>query len=185
VESVHGAGATFIAMIPTEGRRALRQTRSLSNERNFAQSGRWSVLVVEDEESLLRSLAGALRHRFHVLLAADGQEALDLLVSGSKPDLILCDLGLPVVSGFQLYDWLERNRPDLARRIVFMTANASDPSARKFIAAVGRPLMEKPITKIHLLSVLDRLALEGGGIVPRIQPSSDPSRGADGRRTDP
>jgi CheY-like chemotaxis protein len=118
---------------------------------------RSSVLVVEDEEALLRSLATALRKRFHVLLASDGQEAIDLLTSGSRPDAILCDIALPVLNGFQLYEWLQENHPDLARHTVFMTANVTDEGASKFIARVDKPLIEKPISRERLLSVLDRV----------------------------
>jgi two-component system NtrC family sensor kinase len=155
-ESVHGEGATFIAMIPAEGRRVERPRHNVSASVS-PPATRSSVLVVEDEEALLRSLATALRKRFHVLLASDGQEAIDLLRSGSRPDAILCDIALPVLNGFQLYEWLQENHPDLARHTVFMTANVTDEGASKFIARVDKPLIEKPISRERLLSVLDRV----------------------------
>jgi signal transduction histidine kinase/CheY-like chemotaxis protein len=156
VESVHGEGATFIAMIPTE-RRRVERPRLHTGTSVAPPMARSSVLVVEDEEALLRGLATALRRRFHVLLASDGQEAIDLLTSGSKPDAILCDLALPVLNGFQLYEWLLQNYPDLARHTVFMTANVTDEGASKFIARVDKPVIEKPVTRERLLSVLDRV----------------------------
>jgi len=157
VESVHGAGATFIAVIPTEGRRVIRHSRFQAAIGSSPTSGRSSVLVVEDEEALLRSLATALRQRFHVLLAADGQEAIDLLESGSTPDAILCDINMPVVNGFELYEWLLDNRPDLARHVVFITANATDEVASTFFARVEKPVLEKPVTRERLLSAIDRI----------------------------
>jgi CheY-like chemotaxis protein len=141
VESVHGAGATFIAVIPTEGRRVIRNARFQAALGNSPASGRSSVLVVEDEEALLRSLATALRQRFHVLLAADGQEAINM----------------PVVNGFELYEWLIDNRPDLARHVVFITANATDEVASTFFARVEKPVLEKPVTRERLLSAIDRI----------------------------
>ena len=176
VESVHGAGATFIAMIPTEARRVQRISRPLVAERPATQNGRYSILIVEDEEALLRSLATTLRQRFHVLLAADGQEAIDLLSSDSRPDIVLCDLALPLVSGFQLYDWLQKNRPELARRTVFMTANAADGNASKFIASIDRPLIEKPVTRSHLMAVLERVASDLPTAASRLATSSISSR---------
>ncbi len=157
VESVHGAGATFIAMIPTEGRRVIRHSRFQAAIGSVPPSGRSSVLVVEDEEALLRSLATALRQRFHVLLAADGQEAIDLLESGSTPDAILCDVNMPVINGFELYGWLLDNRPDLARHVVFITANAADEVASSFFARVEKPVLEKPVSRERLLSAIDRI----------------------------
>jgi signal transduction histidine kinase len=157
VESVHGAGATFIAVIPTEDRRVVRHPRFQAALGNTPANGRSSVLVVEDEEALLRSLATALRQRFHVLLAADGQEAIDLLESGSTPDAVLCDLNMPIVNGFELYDWLVDNRPNLARHVVFITANAADELASSFFTRVEKPVLEKPVTRERLLSAIDRI----------------------------
>jgi CheY-like chemotaxis protein len=156
VESVHGNGATFIAVIPTEGRRVARPARSMGSRLAAATFPQRSVLVVEDEEALLRSIATVLRRRFHVLLAADGQEAIDLLASGSKADAILCDLGLPVVSGPQFYDWLQENRPELARHTVFITANVVEEKVSRLTRA-GKPVLEKPVTRDQLLSTLDRV----------------------------
>jgi CheY-like chemotaxis protein len=154
-ESVHGEGATFIAIIPIEGRRVVHPMRSQPSRRSSPSSARSSVLVVEDEEPLLRSIAGALRQRFHVILAADGQEALDLLTSGSSPDVVLCDLGLPYVDGRRLYEWLVRNRPELSRRTLFMTASAAEGA--RLADELGRPILEKPVTRDRLLVALDRL----------------------------
>ena|GEM_PF-799311 len=157
VESVHGAGATFIAVIPTEGRRVIQHARFQAAIGSSPPNGRSSVLVVEDEEALLRSFATALRQRFHVLLAADGQEAIDLLESGSTPDAILCDINMPVINGFELYGWLLDNRPDLARHVVFITANAADEAASSFFARVEKQVLEKPVSRERLLSAIDRI----------------------------
>jgi len=84
VESVHGAGATFIAIIPLEGRRVSGPPHTHPAAwRVSSAPPRSSVLVVDDEEPLLRTIASALRGRFDVMLAGDGQEAIDLLASGS------------------------------------------------------------------------------------------------------
>jgi len=157
VESVHGEGATFIAVIPTEGRRVLRQPRFQEAAGSVQPSGRSSILVVEGEEALLRSLAAALRQRFHVLLAADGQEAIDLLESGSTPDAILCDINMPVVNGSQLYQWLLQHRPDLAHHVVFITSNATDHVATDFLTRDDKPVLEKPVTRERLFSAIDRV----------------------------
>jgi two-component system NtrC family sensor kinase len=157
VESVHGAGATFIAVSPTEGRRVTRQARYPNLLANVPPNGRSSVLVVEDEESLLRSFAAALRQRFHVLLAADGREAIDLLESGSAPDAVLCDVNMPVLNGFELYEWLLEHRPMLARHVLFITANATDQMASDFFARNEKPVLEKPVTRERLLATMDRV----------------------------
>ena len=153
-ESVHGEGATFIAIIPTAGRRVERRSKSPSEVRESSlPAARVSLLVVEDDEKILRSVALALRGRYDVILAGDGQEAIDLLSSGSAPDLVLSDVSMPVVDGPALYDWLASHRPALSRRLVFMTASVYDAEAQR-AAKTGRPVLEKPVTRERLLAAL-------------------------------
>ena len=160
VESVHGAGATFIAIIPTEGRRVSGQPRrDVAAGRLTSPPPRVSVLVVDDEEPLLRTLASALRGRFDVMLAGDGQEAIDLLASGSRPDVILCDVAMPVVDGPALYEWLLSNRPELARKTVFITADGASASADVAVRT-ERMLLEKPITRERLIAALDSIVAD-------------------------
>jgi signal transduction histidine kinase len=158
VESVHGEGATFIAIVPTEGRRVRHEVRR--ERRNGMIGGaraKSSVLVVDDEEALLRTIAIALRGRFNVLLAGDGQEAVDLLVSGSRPDAILCDVGMPVVDGPHFFEWLQENRPELVARTAFITANPDGAAAIALAARTHKPLLEKPVMRDELIAVLDRI----------------------------
>ena len=163
-ESVHGQGATFIALLPIAGRRVERAERSERAERAApsteapASSGRRGrLLVVDDDERILKSVALALHGRYDVILAGDGQEAIDLLSSGSGPDAVLSDVSMPNVDGPALYDWLCRERPALAARLVFMTASVYDAQAQR-AAKTGRPLLEKPFTRERVLSLLREVA---------------------------
>lgn len=61
-----------------------------------------SVLLVDDEETLLRTLSMNLRARgYDVLTAADGETALETL-RGDQPDVMILDLGLPGISGVEV-----------------------------------------------------------------------------------
>jgi CheY-like chemotaxis protein len=88
-----------------------------------------------------------------VILAGDGQEAIDLLSSGSTPDAVLTDVSMPLVDGTALYEWLCEERPALASRLVFMTANIGEQDAQR-AAKTGRPVLEKPMTRDRLLAAL-------------------------------
>jgi signal transduction histidine kinase/ActR/RegA family two-component response regulator len=161
-ESVHGEGATFIAIIPVAGRRVERKesVSAAARESGAPPSVRASLLVVDDDEKILRSIALALRGRYDVILAGDGQEAIDLLASGSTPDLVLSDVSMPLVDGTALYDWLCDHRPTLASRLVFMTASVYDAEAQR-AARSGRPVLEKPLTRERLLAALREILQPG------------------------
>lgn len=61
-----------------------------------------TILVVEDDDLLLRVLSGSLGARdYAVAKARDGHEALDWLASNPLPHLILLDIGLPKLDGWQ------------------------------------------------------------------------------------
>jgi DNA-binding NarL/FixJ family response regulator len=60
------------------------------------------VLCVEDEETLRRDIADELAEAGYVVLeASNGREALDLL-SDTRPDLILCDISMPCINGYEM-----------------------------------------------------------------------------------
>jgi signal transduction histidine kinase/CheY-like chemotaxis protein len=158
VESVHGVGASFIALIPLPQREALREAfrhSSPSARMPLATARRISVLVVEDDDRLLRIYPRILRDRFDVLVATDGQEAIDLLSSGSEVDVVVTDVAMPEVDGKQFYGWLSEQRPELARRTIFVSAAAGDPRYAEFFARVQNPSLEKPVSREGLLGAID------------------------------
>lgn len=91
------------------------------------QHDRPLILCIEDEADLLEDIAEELKEAdFSVMLAGDGDQALRLL-DESRPDLILCDITMPGMSGYDLLNVLRQTRPDLSDvPFVFLTAQ-TDP----------------------------------------------------------
>lgn len=83
------------------------------------------VLVVEDDQSIRRVLVGGLRKNFDTLKAADGQIALDLIKELDRPpDVVLTDVNMPRVNGFELATALRENEETEEIPIIMLTANA-------------------------------------------------------------
>jgi two-component system, chemotaxis family, chemotaxis protein CheY len=81
------------------------------------------VLVVEDNESWREWLAVVLRRGgYRVLLAANGEEALDHLRDGPRPDLILLDMLMPVLDGWHFLEHLKREGPQPSAPIIIVTS---------------------------------------------------------------
>jgi CheY-like chemotaxis protein len=125
--------------------------------RGRAQSGRdvRSILVVEDDADLREALSEVLRDEgYAVAMAADGREALDLLRRESRPSLILLDLTMPVMNGWQFRD-AQRQDPDLSG-IPVVVLSASDRLAEKMGPLGVADYVRKPIELSGLLRMIER-----------------------------
>ncbi|WP_280151139.1 response regulator [Piscinibacter sp. XHJ-5] len=120
-----------------------------------------TVLIADDEPNIVISLEYLLqREGYRVLVARDGQEALDT-VERERPDLVLLDVMLPRVSGFDVCQTLRAN-PALARmRIVMLTAKGRDVEMSKGLALGADAYITKPFSTQDLLQQI-RAQLEAG-----------------------
>ncbi len=114
------------------------------------------VLVVEDDTDLRESLSQALQdHGFHVTQAGDGQQALDLLHSGARPSVILLDLMMPVVSGWELRDLL-REDPSFAQIPQLIISAYVDETEQAVLSLPPEDCIRKPFHLRVLIDALER-----------------------------
>lgn len=73
------------------------------------------VLIVEDHVDTRQMYEEFLSGRFEIVTAGDGREALDVMMAGPLPDLVITDLGLPRLGGFELISEMRQN--DGMRRV--------------------------------------------------------------------
>ena len=106
-----------------------------------------TVLLVEDSDSVRAVVAKMLEEGgLTVLQASGGEEALAFARRGdAQIDLLLTDIVMPEVSGVELADRLERERPDV--RILFMTGYAEEVVVNEGILGKGRECIGKPFTQ--------------------------------------
>jgi two-component system cell cycle sensor histidine kinase/response regulator CckA len=111
-----------------------------------------TVLLVEDSDVVRDLVANMLEGGgLTVLQASGGEEAMALARRGDAPiDLLLTDIVMPGMSGVELADRLERERPDL--RILFMTGYAEEVVVNEGILGkrrecIGKPFTQEQITK--------------------------------------
>jgi CheY-like chemotaxis protein len=118
-------------------------------------SVRRHVLLVDDEPLVLGALSrGLVRAGYRVTLAADGAEALQLL--RTQPfDAIVSDLMMPRLTGMELIDILESERPSDRPRFVAMTGGAVSAAAEAFVEAKRVPILYKPIDLPQLIESIE------------------------------
>lgn len=118
-----------------------------------------TILLIEDHAPLLGNLREILAlEGYHVLAAADGCAGLRL-AGESRPDLIVCDIMLPGMDGFEI---LARIRADAATRAVpfiFLTAKGEPRDIRAGMNLGADDYLPKPVSRADLLSsIRTRLA---------------------------
>ena len=116
-----------------------------------------SILVVDDEEAIRVSLAGALADEgYAVLEAATGEEAITL-VRRKRPDLMLLDMKLPKTSGLEVLKQARKIQDDIV--VIIMTAHADVANAVKCMRQGAYDYVDKPFS-LDALKLVVRNALE-------------------------
>ena len=116
-----------------------------------------TVMVVEDNEPSRDALSRRLERRgYRVLLAADGQQAVDL-AHESQPDLILMDLGLPIIDGWEATKRLKGDGATRHIPIIVLSAHAMTNDRELALAAGGDEFDSKPVRFQQLLEKIESL----------------------------
>jgi two-component system, cell cycle response regulator DivK len=115
------------------------------------------ILLVEDNELNREALSRRLTRRgFDVVVAVDGLTAL-ALAGTAQPDLILLDLGMPEIDGWECARRLKQDPVTAAIPIIALTAHAMLGDREKALDAGCDEFDTKPIDFEHLLEKMDRL----------------------------
>ena len=117
------------------------------------------ALVVEDEPVISQICRRMLvAEGFDVDIAMNGLIAKKM-VDDNSYDLCLTDIRTPAMDGIQLYQYLEQEHPELARRVIFTTGDVMSSDIAQFLEGTKKPFLPKPFTPDELKQVIrDTLA---------------------------
>ena len=153
-------GASFELLLPSAPETAAEPVPAVADAVPVSGEAQRRALVVDDELELAETLARLLQGEgFDVAVAVGGAAAIDQL-KDEQFDLVLSDLRMPGVDGPELYAWVRAERPDLAKRIGFVTGDTLGPAAVHFLEEAGRPYIEKPFTRAAIRSLVGELMQE-------------------------
>jgi CheY-like chemotaxis protein len=120
------------------------------------------ILLVEDNEMNRDMLSRRLtRNGFEVVIAVNGQEGVDLATS-SKPDLILMDMSLPILDGWEATRQVKANPATKAIPVIALTAHAMVQDKEKALAAGCDEFDTKPVELPRLLEKIKALLPPAG-----------------------
>ncbi len=118
---------------------------------SISDDGAARLLVIDDEPDLLELLSRTLKLAgFEVDTTGDGHTALTRL-NETNYDLIVCDVRMPGMSGLEIFEQAQQQRPDLAKSLIFMTGDTVSPATRRLLDETGAPYLAKPFKPDELI----------------------------------
>ncbi len=116
------------------------------------------VLIVDDNAELAWFFSEILKlHGYEATVMSDAVLALKYLLS-HPTDAVICDLQMPTLDGDLFFATVERAKPELVRRFIFVTGLAEDARFHKFVSTVEAPVLRKPVPVETLLAEVERAA---------------------------
>ena len=110
-----------------------------------------TVLVVDDEPFICRSLSFVLRKgNYHVVEARNGEEAL-AAVREHKPDLVFMDVMMPKLNGFDVCAAIKQDPELRSTRVILLTAKGQDSDREVGTRAGADAYMTKPFSPTKIL----------------------------------
>ena len=115
------------------------------------------VVIVDDNAELAWFFSEILKlHGYDATVLSDAVQALKYVLS-QHTDVVVCDLQMPQLDGDLFYATVERAKPELVRRFIFITGRGDDERFHKFVSTVEAPVLHKPVAVEALLKEVERI----------------------------
>lgn len=153
VRSEVGKGSTFYFTLPY----VVPEKNNLGAQKFDSNKFNWkgkTILIAEDENSNFELIKAAIANtEISVLRANNGEEAVEMVTSGEKVDLILMDIRMPKMNGYDATRQIKAFNSEIP--VIAITAYAMSEDEAKSIKAGCDMYISKPIRPVKLLDVLD------------------------------
>jgi len=103
------------------------------------------ILVVDDMPDNLFLMNGLLEDRYRVIQAASGKEALKIIMSSRPPDMVLLDIMMPDMDGYEVLRRIRQHTPTANVPVIFLTALASQQDERLGMDLGAVDYLTKPV----------------------------------------
>lgn len=114
------------------------------------------ILIVDDEELIRKMLDTKIKSLgYETILAENGKDAIEILKNNKEIDLVLCDIFMPEVSGFEVLKFIKKNCPEYLL-VIIMTAYANIETAVKAMEDGAFDYLIKPFTIEEIPYLLNR-----------------------------
>ena len=116
-----------------------------------------TLLVVDDAPDNIQLLSGLLKEKYKIKAATSGEKALIVARKSPPPDLILLDVMMPGMDGYEVCRQLQADAATRAIPVVFVTGHATQEEQQRGLEMGAAAYLSKPVAPQELLSTVERL----------------------------
>lgn len=169
LQSTVGEGSCFTILLPIVSQQPLEEEMQIRYTLNSYQTEETllsvvskvdenapTLLIVDDNDEFRDFMVSMLREHYNILTAADGKAALDI-VQEKVPDIVLSDVMMPVMDGFELCRQIQNDIRTSHIPIILLTAKTGDDSKIAGLDAGANDYIAKPFNMEILLLKIKRL----------------------------
>ena len=153
LESKVGEGSTFYFSIPLKYAKVENITvRPVNNLEGIKTEGKLILIAEDDNINFLLFQKMMQNKNYNIIRAINGQEAVEICLSNPSIDLVLMDIKMPIMNGFEAIERIQPIRPNLP--IIAQTAYSSSEDKAKIEAAGFANYITKPLNRERLFELL-------------------------------
>jgi CheY-like chemotaxis protein len=120
----------------------------------ISESDKKIILIVDDEPINITLLAGLLKQTYKVKMAKDGERALKIASTEPVPDLILLDVMMPGMNGYEVYRQLKNGVATKTIPVVFVSGLTEEKEQAKGKAMGAAGYLNKPIDAVTVIDTV-------------------------------
>ncbi|UCH13809.1 MAG: response regulator [Bacteroidales bacterium] len=113
------------------------------------------VLIAEDDELGIYTFKVMLKHKYNIIFAKNGREAVDKYFE-ENPDIVLMDIIMPEVNGYEAFDEICRRRKSNDVKIIAVTAHAMMSEKKRILAHGFDDYISKPVDDDELVEKIKK-----------------------------
>lgn len=115
------------------------------------------ILIIEDDVNIRETLCDILELKGYDVIAADDGQAGILKAAQYKPDLIICDIMMPKLNGYQVLDVIKNNRWLMQKPFIFLSAKSSKEEVFEGLLKGANEYITKPFSNQVLFTAIETL----------------------------
>jgi signal transduction histidine kinase/CheY-like chemotaxis protein len=155
LESAVGVGSTFFFSIPLQYSKTEHIFVKSINNLESQKSEEQTILIAEDDNINFLLFQKIMQNKnYKIIRAVNGQEAVDICLNTPNIDLVLMDIKMPIMTGFEALEQIRPMRPDL--HIIAQTAYSSSDDKLKIEEAGFNGYITKPLNRDTLFELINK-----------------------------